>query len=207
MNWKVMFNTNMKLPISYNVLWKNTNVKNVWIKCFGNKLFISQSITLILFPFLTVCIWGSIIHNEGGWNSSRPGFGFSMWCLRCDAHVLCVYRVMCCWGGGSDHASVLPFWRHSQHRLSYGIHWAAWVSEVLGVDLQNIKNTFLILSCILLTQTSAPGLAPTATPRSNAFKYFVFPIHLLNDTHTTHIRPQIFAYRFIHIYVVLRNNM
>lgn len=43
--------------------------------------------------------------------------------------VLCVSRALCCRGGGSDYASVLPFWRHGQHCLPHGIHWAASVSR------------------------------------------------------------------------------
>lgn len=36
-----------------------------------------------------------------------------------------IFRALCCWCGRSDYASVLPFRRHRQHCLSYGIHWAA----------------------------------------------------------------------------------
>lgn len=51
-------------------------------------------------------------------------------CLnRTNVVILCVSRALCCRGGGSDHASVLPFWRHGQHCLPHGIHWAASVSH------------------------------------------------------------------------------
>uniref|UniRef100_A0A3Q2Q4T9 guanylate cyclase n=1 Tax=Fundulus heteroclitus TaxID=8078 RepID=A0A3Q2Q4T9_FUNHE len=46
----------------------------------------------------------------------------------CFPLFICCSRALCRWGCRADHASVLPFWRHRQHCLSYGIHWAASVS-------------------------------------------------------------------------------
>lgn len=56
---------------------------------------------------------------------------FSLMCV-C-VYVFCFFliiiiitsRALRCWSGGANDATVLPFWRHSQHCLSYGIHWAA----------------------------------------------------------------------------------
>lgn len=39
-----------------------------------------------------------------------------------------ISRALRRWGGRSDYASVLPFWRHRQYCFPYGVHWAAWVS-------------------------------------------------------------------------------
>lgn len=62
--------------------------------------------------------------------SSVPSVLLLTPCLnRTNVLILCVSRALCCRGGGSDHASVLPFWRHGQHCLPHGIHWAASVSR------------------------------------------------------------------------------
>ena len=52
-------------------------------------------------------------------------------------------------------------------------------------SVQNMKNTFLILCCALKRCSSGHNpvhLAPNNIPRSKALKYFVLPIHPLNDT-------------------------
>lgn len=55
----------------------------------------------------------------------REGKQGACMCARPEMLLLCVCRAVRRWRGGSDHATVLPFWRHGQHRLPYGIHWPA----------------------------------------------------------------------------------
>lgn len=61
----------------------------------------------------------------------------------------CVFcRALRCRRGGSDYASVLPFWRHREHCLSYGIHWPAYVRSLLHRGM--FRLTLLSVYCLYM---------------------------------------------------------